>query len=108
MSLTGTNSFEHEVSPVAEAIVFYSFLGIGVIGFALLPGIALHKWWGLWGTVLLSAYTIAWDLWAAVWVQSSAAIGIFPAAIIMVYLLLYRKDFLAAAARHVPKTPPAG
>ena len=105
MSLSGTNSLEHEVSPLAEAIVIYSFLGIGVIGFALLPGIALHKWWGLWGTVLLSAYTVVWDIWAAIWVQSSAAIGIIPAAIIMAYLLLYRKDFLGTPAKPALEIP---
>ena len=94
MALGGTNSFEHEVSKLAGQIVLGSFLGIGVVGFALLPGVALHKPWGFWGTVVLSVYTVAWDVWAAVWVQSSAAIGIAPAAIIMVYLLLYRKDYL--------------
>jgi len=107
MALSGTQSFEHEVSDLAEAIVFYSFLGIGVIGFALLPGVALRKWWGFWGTMLLSAYTVVWDVWAAIWVQSSAAIGIAPAAIIMGYLLLYRKDFLTKA-KTVREEPSAG
>ncbi len=105
MALSGTNSFEHEVSQLAEDIVFGSFLAIGALGFALLPGVALHKPWGWWGTMAISAYTIAWDVWAAIWVQSSAAIGIAPAAIIMGYLLLFRKDFLAGVRKKQEQTP---
>ncbi len=99
MALGSTNSLEHEISQLAENIVFGSFLAIGAIGLALLPGVALYRPWGFWGTVALSLYTVAWDIWAAVWVQSSAAIGIAPAVIIMGYLLLYRKDFLAGGTK---------
>lgn len=53
---------------------------------------------------MLSAYTIVWDAWAAIWVQSSAAIGIVPAVIIMGYLLLTRGEYrgkpAAACAGH--------
>jgi len=94
MSLSGTNSFENEVSELAEVIVFGSFLAIGVLGLVLLPGVALHRLWGFWGTMALSAYTAVWDIWAAIWVQSSAAIGVVPAAVIIVFLLFYRRDFL--------------
>ncbi len=108
VAIGGTNSLEHEVSPLAEAVVTYSFLAIGAIGLVFLPGIVFHKVWAFWGTIALSAYTVAWDIWAAIWVQSSAAIGIFPAAIIMGYLLLYRKDFQVTAAAKIPDTPSAG
>ncbi len=108
MALGGANEFEREASELAEAVVLGSFLAIGVIGFVLLPGVALHRWWGFWGTILVSAYTVAWDVWAAIWVQSSAAIGIAPAAIIMGYLLLYRKDFLGGGHRPEQKSTPTG
>lgn|GEM_PF-1709028 len=106
-TITGSITLEHEVSPFAEAIVRYSFLAIGVIGFALLAGVASHRSWGLWGTVVLSAYTIVWDSWAAIWVQSSAAIGIVPAVIIMGYLVLYRKDFHGKGPPPKPEAPPS-
>ncbi len=107
-SSLGTDAFEHEVSELSVAIVSYSFLMIGVLGFIFLAGIVLHKPWGFWGTIAVSAYTVAWDIWAAIWVQSSAAIGIAPAIIIMGYLLLYRKDFLGPTKPTVPQTPAAG
>jgi hypothetical protein len=85
--------FEEEQSGLVEGIVVYSFLGIGVLGLALLPGVYLRRPWGLLGTMAVGAYTIAFDVWAAIAVQSSAAAGIFPAAAIAGYLLLVRKDF---------------
>ncbi len=86
---------EHEQSELVEAMISYSFLGIGVLGFVFLPGVVIHRYWGFYGTVAVSLYTIAWDVWAAIWVQSSAAIGIAPAAIILGYLFVTRMEFLS-------------
>lgn len=92
--VSGNMSFEEDQSDLVEGFVLYSFLAIGVAGLALLPGVYLHKPWGFWGTMLVSAYTIAFDLWAFVAVQSSAGAGVVPASIILGYLLVTRKDFM--------------
>lgn len=90
---TGSMEFEEEQSGLAEGLVVYSFLAIGVLGLVLLPGVYLRRPWGLLGTMAVSAYTVVFDAWAAIAVQSSAAAGMIPAAAIAGYLLLARKDF---------------
>jgi hypothetical protein len=92
--ISGTGGFEEEQSAQVENLVKFSFLGIGVLGLLMLPGVYLMKLWGFWGTIAVSAYTIAFDLWAFVSVQSSAGAGIIPAGVLMAYLLLTRKDFI--------------
>ncbi len=96
--VSGDMAFEEEQSDLVEGFVLYSFLGIGVSGLALLPGVYMMRLWGLWGTVVVSAYTVVFDLWALVAVQSSAAAGIVPALVIMGYLLLTRRDFSRVSA----------
>jgi hypothetical protein len=88
----GNMEFEEEQSELIENVVLYSFLVIGVLGLVMLPGLYAEKKWGFYGTVGICLYTIAFDIWAATLVQPSAAAGIIPAAIIMVYLLVFRKD----------------
>ena len=94
MSTTGSMEFEEEQSALVEAFVSYSFLAIGVAGLALLPGVYLLRPWGFWGTVAVGTYTVAFDVWALAAVQSSAAAGIVPAAVITGYLLLTRGDYI--------------
>jgi len=91
---TGEMQFEEVQSQLVENMVTFSFLAIGVTGLITLPGVYLLKPWGFWGTIAISAYTIAFDIWAYAFVQSSAAAGIIPAAILLVYMLLMRKDYL--------------
>lgn len=95
--ISGDMSFEEEQSALVENIVLYSFLLIGVAGLALLPGVYTHKTWGLWGTVTVSVYTIVFDVWALVAVQTSAGAGVVPAAVIAIYLVLHRGDFKCEA-----------
>ncbi len=92
--LSAAPEFENEVSDLESDVVHYSFLVIGVLGLLLLPGLALHKPWSFWGTLALSLYTVAFDLWALVFIQPSAAAGIIPSAGIAGYLLVARRDFL--------------
>ncbi len=94
MSTTGSMEFEEPQSELVEAFVAYSFLAIGVAGLLLLPGVYLLRPWGFWGTVAVSAYTIAFDVWALVAVQSSAGAGILPAAVVMGYMLVARREYL--------------
>ena len=88
---TGDIEFEEEQSATIEAFVNYSFLVIGVAGLLALPGLYLGKPWGQWGTLAVSVYTIVFDVWAFLIVQSSAAAGVIPAGILMVYTLLRMK-----------------
>ena len=90
----GNMAFEEEQSALVEDFVLYSFLAIGVVGLAFLPGVYLQKPWGFWGTVAVGAYTVAFDLWALVAVQASAGAGIIPAGVITGYLVLTRSEFL--------------
>ena len=91
---TETDGFEVEVSGLERAVVEFSFLLIGVVGLALLPGLYLKKTWGFWGTIALSIYTIVFDVWAWIAIQPSAAAGIIPAVILIGYLLLVRNEFI--------------
>lgn len=94
LGITGEMDFEEEQSALVEAVVLYSFLSIGVAGLLLLPGVFLQKPWGFWGTVAISVYTIVFDVWAYAAIQSSAAAGVIPAAVLLIYLVLSRKDFM--------------
>ncbi|MBN1677343.1 MAG: hypothetical protein JW880_02275 [Candidatus Thermoplasmatota archaeon] len=96
LGFSGEMDFEEEQSGLVEGVVIYSFLAIGVLGLAFLPWIYMRRSWGLWGTVAVSAYTMAFDVWAFVLVQSSAAAGVLPAVVIAVYLLVTRKDYTGA------------
>ena len=91
---TGNMEYEQPQSVLVENVVSYSFLAIGVIGLLMLPGVFFYKQCGFWGTIAVSAYTIVFDIWAFLLVQSSAAIGIVPAALVMGCLFLMRRDFL--------------
>lgn len=94
LGVTGSMEFEEEQSAIVEAIVIYSFLAIGVAGLLTLPGVYLRRPWGFWGTMVVSAYTVVFDLWAFVAVQPSAGAGVIPAAVIAVSLVLVRKDLI--------------
>lgn len=94
---SGEMQFEEEQYQLVESVVTFSFLAIGVIGLITLPGVHLLKPWGFWGTIVVSVYTIVFDIWAYAFVQSSAAAGIIPAAVLLVYMLLVRKDYLSGA-----------
>jgi len=92
--VTGSMEFEEEQSDLVSDFVTYSFLAIGVVGLLALPGVHMTKPWGFWGTMGVCAYTVAFDLWALALVQSSAAAGIIPAAVVAGYLVITRRDYL--------------
>lgn len=99
LGLSGEMEFEEEQSALVEGVVIYSFLAIGVLGLSFLVGVCLRRSWGLWGTLAVSAYTIVFDIWAFLLVQSSAVAGIVPAAIIAGYLLFARRDYSVGEMR---------
>ncbi len=94
VGVTGDMAFEEPQSQLVENVVSASFLVIGVVGLLMLPGVYLSKTWGFWGMIAVSAYTMVFDIWAGLFVQSSAAAGIIPAAVIVSYLLVTRKDYV--------------
>lgn len=93
---TGSMDPGVEMTDFEDDLTNLSFLAIGVLGLVLLPGVYLKKAWGLWGTVAVSAYTIAFDAWGLAAVAASAAAGMVPAAVLIVYLAAVREEFLGS------------
>ncbi|MHC1680017.1 MAG: DUF2127 domain-containing protein [Methanomassiliicoccales archaeon] len=83
-------------NPVSDEMMMFingMFYLLGALGFITAFGLWTQKRWGYFGTLVLSAATIVFDVWAIVTVQSSAAMGIVLPALFIIYLLLIRKDF---------------
>lgn len=83
-------------NPVSDEMMMFingMFYLIGALGFITAFGLWTQKRWGYFGTLVLSAGTIVFDVWAIVTVQSSAAMGIVLPALFIIYLLLIRRDF---------------
>ena len=74
-------------------LILIAFVAIGAVGFVTTYGLWKMRRWGLIGTILLSAATIVFDVWAILYVQATAAMGIVLPAVFIVYLLYVRKDF---------------
>jgi hypothetical protein len=83
-------------NPVSDELMMFingTFYLLGALGFVTTFGLWTQKRWGYLSTLVLSAATIVFDVWAIVAVQSSAAMGLVLPALFIVYLLLIRKDF---------------
>ncbi len=83
-------------NPVSDEMMMFingMFYLLGALGFITAFGLWTQKRWGYFGTLVLSAATIVFDVWAIVTVQSSAAMGIVLPALFMIYLFLIRRDF---------------
>lgn len=82
--------------PVSDELMMFinaMFYLLGLFGFITAFGLWTQKRWGYLGTLVLSAVTIVFDVWAIVTVQSSAAMGIVLPALFIAYLLMIRRDF---------------
>lgn len=83
-------------NPVSDGLMMFIngiFYLLGLFGFITSYGLWTERRWGYLGTLILSAATIAFDVWAIVTVQSSAALGIVLPALFIAYLLMIRRDF---------------
>ncbi len=83
-------------NPVSDELMMFingMFYLLGALGLITAFGLWTQKRWGFFGTLVLSAATIVFDVWAIVTVQSSAAMGLVLPALFMIYLLLIRRDF---------------
>ena len=85
---------DRPVSSGTMDLVLIMFLVIGVLGIITSMGIWMMRAWGFWGTMLLSAGTIAFDIWAAVTVQSTAILGLVLPVLFISYLFARREKFL--------------
>lgn len=84
-----------EVS-VNDIVIVAPFLLLGLLGAATAIGLARRRPWGYYGTAMVCVATIAYDLWAAVAIQSSAAIGLVVPVIVLVYMTLRKDRFMAS------------
>lgn len=80
------------------AVIAAPFLLLGVLGIAATVGLVMRTQWGYYGTMIVSAATIVYDLWAAVAIQSSAVFGMFVPVILIVYLVMRRSAFGTSSA----------
>jgi hypothetical protein len=82
-------------TPVSDEVMLFidlMFYALGVIGLLTAFGMWTGKRWGFIGTLVLSAVTIMFDVWAALVVQSSAAMGLVLPVVFIVYLAIVRQD----------------
>ena len=93
ISLGGGVGFENPVSDEVASFVTWMFVAIGAVGLVTTYGLWNMKRWGYIGTISLSIVTIAFDIWAVIEIQTSAAMGILLPAVFIAYLLWIRKDF---------------
>jgi uncharacterized membrane protein (DUF2068 family) len=93
ISLTGVQALENPVSSGIMDLILIAFVAIGAVGLVTTYGLWKMRRWGYIGTILLSTVTIAFDLWALIYIQATAAIGLVLPAVFVVYLLYVRKDF---------------
>ncbi|TFG56939.1 MAG: DUF2127 domain-containing protein [Methanomassiliicoccus sp.] len=82
-------------NPVSDEVMMFiniMFFVLGILGLLTAFGLWTEKRWGYLGTIALSLVTIAFDVWAVLAVQSSAAFGIVFPVVFIVYLALIRHD----------------
>jgi len=82
-------------NPVSDEVMMFiniMFFVLGVLGLLTAFGLWTGERWGYNGTIALSLATIAFDVWAVLAVQSSAAFGIVFPAVFIAYLALVRHD----------------
>lgn len=83
---------EVEIASFTQQMINIMLLLIGVTGMITASGIYQLKRWGYWGTILLSAGTITFDVWAST-IQFTSAMGLILPAIFITYLFSKRKLF---------------
>ncbi len=81
---------EFLTAPVSQGTLQFInsiFLILGIAGVVATLGLLLEMKWGLWYAVLISVFTIFFDVWGLT-IQSTAAIGLVMPVLIMI--LLYK------------------
>jgi len=75
--------------------VNYFSMASGIAGLIVLPALLLLSSWGYWGTVVVSAVTIIFDLWAIFAIFWTALAGVFVPALLLLYLVPKQSQFVA-------------
>jgi hypothetical protein len=86
------------VVPVNDIVIVAPFLLLGLLGAAATIGLVLWKPWGYYSTLMVSVATIAYDIWATVAIQSSAAIGLLVPVLTLIFLTIRKERFVASWA----------
>lgn len=82
-------------TPVSDEVMLFidlMFYALGVLGLLTAFGMWTGKRWGSIGTLVLSAVTIIFDVWAVLAVQSSAAMGLVLPIVFIIYLAIMWQD----------------
>lgn len=83
---TGMGQFlDVSISDIISFALFAMFLLLGVFGIIAASGLLARRKWGFWGTIAVSAATIAFDIWGLT-IQFTAAIGLIVPLISILYL----------------------
>jgi uncharacterized membrane protein len=87
-------------TPVSNEMLMIAapFLLLGVLGLAATVGLGARQRWAVPATLMVSAATIIYDLWAVATVQSSALIGLVVPVITIAFLVLRKDAFRSAKA----------
>lgn len=88
-----------EMTDLESAVTGISFIAIGVLGLLSLPWFYRMRPWGFWGTIAISVYTIVFDIWGLVAIAPSAAAGIVPAVVLLVYVLVMKDAYLGTTKK---------
>ena len=75
--------------------VNYFSMVLGIAGLIALPALLLLSRWGYWGTLVVSAATIIFDLWAIFAIFWTALAGVFVPALLLLYLVPKQSQFVA-------------
>jgi len=92
-SLTRLLALRQLLAPYPYVNYFSMVLGIG--GLIALPALLLLSRWGYWGTIIVSAATIIFDLSATFAIFWTALAGVFVPALLLLYLVHKQSQFVA-------------
>lgn len=92
LGMTGAALLEVEIASSTQQIIMIIFLLIGVSGLITAFGLYQMRNGGYWGTVLLSAFIIIFDIWGLT-IQQTAAMGFILPVISLLILLRIRNKF---------------
>ncbi|OPY32480.1 MAG: hypothetical protein A4E32_01061 [Methanomassiliicoccales archaeon PtaU1.Bin124] len=92
---SGFPATEKVVASDVQAYILAMFVALGVLGFLFTYLLYRRTSYGYYGTIVLSAVTIVFDVWAIYAIQPTPVLGIVLPVGFIVYLVLRRKDFPA-------------
>lgn len=80
---------------VSYPYVNYFSMVLGIAGLIALPALLLFSKWGYWCTLVVSAATIIFDLWAIFAIFWTALAGVLVPALLLLYLVPKQSQFVA-------------